>query len=70
MFQILDICNITNTKRLLAKGFKYKKDAMNYLKEDYIENIYPFLEINCHGKLEKYSFKQHLQNYKIQQENK
>ena len=54
MFQILDICNITNTKRLLAKGFKYKKDAMNYLKEDYIDNIYPFLEINCHRKLEKY----------------
>ena len=42
MFQILEICNITNTKKLLANGFKYKKDAINYLKEDYMENIYPF----------------------------
>ena len=69
MFQILEICNITNTKKLLANGFKYKKDAINYLKEDYMENIYPFLEINCNGKLEKYSFKNHLQNYKINNNN-
>ena len=69
MFQILEICNITNTKKLLANGFKYKKDAINYLRGLHGENIYPFLEINCNGKLEKYSFKNHLQNYKINNNN-
>ena len=48
-----------------ARGFKNKKDAINYLREDYLESIYPFLEINCHGKREKYSFKDHLNQFKI-----
>ena len=50
---------------LSEKPFKNKKDAINYLREDYLESIYPFLEINCHGKRERYSFKDHLNQFKI-----
>tara|TARA_R100001163_G_C4899974_1_gene89014 strand:+ start:227 stop:430 length:204 start_codon:yes stop_codon:yes gene_type:complete len=60
IYVLNDDRNILNNKPI-----KTKKLAKEFLKEIYLNEHVPFFELNCRGKLDSFSFKDFLEDYKI-----
>ena len=46
-------------------NFKTKKDAIDFIKQMYLEDHVPFFELDCHGKSDGFSFKDFLSDFTI-----